>query len=378
MITSKAVAQSASIFLAVFTVTLGGALPAGNAASAEPPAAAASPDAGAPPGRVHGMLDKEIIRRVIRRHINEVKACYQRELSGDPELEGRIVVRFTIDGSGMVIASERVSSTMGNGIVEDCTVQAVKRWQFPKPIGGGMVIVTYPFALTPAGTNAPAPRDMKFEWLVPDRLLIHRSMDPIAGSANALIAVTDRGLILIDAPWTDAQTEEILRYGQYALQRPWIGAVITHDHRESAGGLGAVLRSGIPTAALDLTVAKLEKRGVHGVKSLFAAAAGAFKDPRGFEAFYPGPGHAPDNLVVAFPAWNAVFAGCLISSGELAELGVTVDADRRTWPAAVRRVQQRYPTPGVLIPGHGAVDRSASAYRHTLDLFALAASRSGD
>ena len=135
MITSKAVARSASIFLAVFTTTLGGALPAGNAASAEPPAAAAPPDAGAPPGRVRGVLDKEVIRRVIRRHTNEVKACYEPELSEDPELGGRIVVRFTIDGSGMVIASERVSSTMRNEIVENCTVQAVKRWQFPKSIG---------------------------------------------------------------------------------------------------------------------------------------------------------------------------------------------------------------------------------------------------
>ena len=29
--------------------------------------------------------------------------------------------------------------------------QAVRRWEFPKPLGGGIVIVSYPFVLTPAG-----------------------------------------------------------------------------------------------------------------------------------------------------------------------------------------------------------------------------------
>src|SRR3954462_13008109 len=59
---------------------------------------------------------------------------------------------------------------MGNARVENCTVQAVRRWEFPKPMGGGIVIVSYPFVLTPSGAPgagaaiasarqpAPAPR----------------------------------------------------------------------------------------------------------------------------------------------------------------------------------------------------------------------------
>jgi FHA domain len=100
---------------------------------------------------VRGSLDKEIIRRIIRRHINEVKFCYEQELTKKPQLGGRIMVQFTIAASGQVIASVLQNSTMANAKVENCTVQAVRRWEFPKPLGGGIVIVSYPFVLTPAG-----------------------------------------------------------------------------------------------------------------------------------------------------------------------------------------------------------------------------------
>jgi hypothetical protein len=100
---------------------------------------------------VRGSLDKEIIRRIIRRHINEVKFCYEQELTKKPQLGGRIMVQFTIAASGQVIASVLQNSTMSNAKVENCTVQAVRRWEFPKPLGGGIVIVSYPFVLTPAG-----------------------------------------------------------------------------------------------------------------------------------------------------------------------------------------------------------------------------------
>lgn len=114
---------------------------------------AKAPDVIPGQANVRGSLDKEIIRRIIRRHINEVKYCYEQELTKKPELGGRIMVQFTIAASGQVIASVLQSSTMGNIRVENCTVQAVRRWEFPKPLGGGIVIVSYPFVLTPAGSG---------------------------------------------------------------------------------------------------------------------------------------------------------------------------------------------------------------------------------
>ena len=100
---------------------------------------------------VRGTLDKEIIRRVVRRHLNEVKYCYQQALARRPTLEGRLVTQFTIAATGQVLAAFVQSSTLREVSVEACVVNAVKRWAFPAPDRGGLAMVSYPFTFTPAG-----------------------------------------------------------------------------------------------------------------------------------------------------------------------------------------------------------------------------------
>jgi hypothetical protein len=94
---------------------------------------------------VRGSLDKDIIRRVVRLHMNEVKYCYDQELVRKAGVEGRLSVQFVISPLGQVISSVMQSTTMNNVRVEKCVVDAVKRWEFPKPVGGGIAIVSYPF-----------------------------------------------------------------------------------------------------------------------------------------------------------------------------------------------------------------------------------------
>jgi TonB family protein len=103
--------------------------------------------------QVRGSLDMDFIRRIIRRHMNEVKYCYEQELVRQPGLEGRVSVQFVIAPLGQVVSSIMQSSTMGNARVEKCVVDAVKRWEFPKPMGGGNVIVSYPFNFTSGGSG---------------------------------------------------------------------------------------------------------------------------------------------------------------------------------------------------------------------------------
>ncbi len=97
--------------------------------------------------RVSGALDKDIIRRIVRAHINEVRACYNRGLELDPTLAGTLTVDFTIDAAGRVSAATEASTTVADRKVNACIVRAVKRWKFPKPQGGGSVEVEYPFVL---------------------------------------------------------------------------------------------------------------------------------------------------------------------------------------------------------------------------------------
>jgi TonB family protein len=106
------------------------------------------------PGTVkaRGRLDKEIIRRVIRSHLKEVKYCYETELVRKPDLYGRLTVQFTITPTGTVSSAAVEQSSLGNRNVEQCIAGAVKRWTFPQPEDGGIVLVNYPFVLqAPAG-----------------------------------------------------------------------------------------------------------------------------------------------------------------------------------------------------------------------------------
>jgi TonB family protein len=100
---------------------------------------------------VRGSLSKEVIRRVIQRHINEVRFCYEQELNQRPDLSGRVQIKFIISPSGAVQAANVENSSLGAARAEQCIAQAVRRWTFPAPDGGGIVIVSYPFVLEAAG-----------------------------------------------------------------------------------------------------------------------------------------------------------------------------------------------------------------------------------
>jgi hypothetical protein len=94
-----------------------------------------------------GCLDKEIIRRVVRQHRNEVRYCYERGLVIKPELQGRVVTSFTIAATGRVLGSAVTESSVRERDVEACIAEAVRRWEFPS--SQQISTVSYPFVLTP-------------------------------------------------------------------------------------------------------------------------------------------------------------------------------------------------------------------------------------
>ena len=94
-------------------------------------------------------LDKDIIRRIVRAHINEVRHCYNNGLAKTPDLSGRVEVKFAISAKGKVSSAKVKSSTLSDSAVATCIAKAVKRWKFPKPQGGVTVDVLYPFVLEP-------------------------------------------------------------------------------------------------------------------------------------------------------------------------------------------------------------------------------------
>jgi hypothetical protein len=96
-----------------------------------------------------GALDRSLIDEVIKRHMNQIRYCYQRELTKNPALGGKIVIKFVIAKDGTVSSAEKKTSTMNNSAVEQCIVGRFMRMVFPQPKGGGIVIVSYPFIFSP-------------------------------------------------------------------------------------------------------------------------------------------------------------------------------------------------------------------------------------
>jgi hypothetical protein len=97
------------------------------------------------PPILDGGLDREIVQRVVRQHRGELKACYENELQKNKSLQGELVIKFTISGKGEVIAAVKQSSDIKSASLEACVTQRIRRWVFPEPRGGGIVVVKYPF-----------------------------------------------------------------------------------------------------------------------------------------------------------------------------------------------------------------------------------------
>lgn len=100
-----------------------------------------------PPGELGGVMPKAAIRTVVRGHIAEVRACYNAGLARDPELRGRVHLRFTIMPDGSVAEVALTDDLADAADVGRCIAEAARRWKFPAPFG--RVIVSYPFVLEP-------------------------------------------------------------------------------------------------------------------------------------------------------------------------------------------------------------------------------------
>lgn len=101
-------------------------------------------------GKTSGGLDKAIIRRYIRRRLPRIRFCYEKELLKRPKLQGTVKLRFTIGPKGNVLAANAKGV---RPVVSRCVAKAVKTIQFPRPNGGGKVVVNYPFSFLPASRN---------------------------------------------------------------------------------------------------------------------------------------------------------------------------------------------------------------------------------
>lgn len=93
-----------------------------------------------------GSRSPESILRVIRAHIGGFRYTYEKYLKQNPNIGGKISLKFTISPAGDIIAISVASSNTGNGELDDEIKDKARRMKFD-PIEKGNVTVTYAFVL---------------------------------------------------------------------------------------------------------------------------------------------------------------------------------------------------------------------------------------
>lgn len=97
---------------------------------------------------VNGRLPAEVIRRIVRQNFGRFRMCYEQGLARNPNLEGRVGVRFVIGRDGAVSNVGNGGSDIPDSGVVSCVISAFYGLSFPQP-EGGIVQVTYPIMFSP-------------------------------------------------------------------------------------------------------------------------------------------------------------------------------------------------------------------------------------
>jgi hypothetical protein len=107
-----------------------------------------SPGIRAAAATINGRLPPEVIQRIVRQNFGRFRLCFENGLTKNPNLQGRVTVKFIIDRSGAVtMASDGGSELPDTGVVQ-CVVRGFSNLSFPAP-EGGVVQVAYPIIFTP-------------------------------------------------------------------------------------------------------------------------------------------------------------------------------------------------------------------------------------
>lgn len=200
-------------------------------------------------------------------------------------------------------------------------------------------------ALPPLSLRALAPN-----------VYLHRSHKDVTGfgvvGANGLLVTAKQEALLIDTAYSPEDTALLYQRAQDELHATVRALVVTHAHDDRVAGIDVLRQHQVPSYGLALT----QQRAREGKKpvpqhGLPAESAQTLAHVR-VETFFPGHGHAPDNLVVYLPDLGVLFGGCMVRAATDG-LGFLGDADVSSWRSAIQRVIERFPAARLVVPGHG-------------------------
>ena len=94
-------------------------------------------------------LSASRVHRVVRCNRGEIRECYEKRLLEQPDVAGRIVVRFYVNPDGAVDMFLVEDRSLGDIELAECIANAINNWSFPEP-DDGRVMVNLPISLAPA------------------------------------------------------------------------------------------------------------------------------------------------------------------------------------------------------------------------------------
>jgi hypothetical protein len=90
------------------------------------------------------------VRRYIRGHLPQIRACYESELQRNPTLTTKVTLRLVFGPSGQLF---HASADGVIGPMKDCILEAVYGWSLQNwqpELRSDLLVVTYPIALQPS------------------------------------------------------------------------------------------------------------------------------------------------------------------------------------------------------------------------------------
>lgn len=92
-----------------------------------------------------GMIDKDAVRRVVRRNLNQLKMCYERLGQHKRSSAGKVELGWDIYSEGCVRNVRVISSEIKDQKMLNCMKSRLTLWRFPGPPEGVIGEVKFPF-----------------------------------------------------------------------------------------------------------------------------------------------------------------------------------------------------------------------------------------
>ena len=101
----------------------------------------------------YGELDALVVRQKIKKDLPRINRCYESALRDEPQLAGKVSIRFAVVRAGYVKGVQVVENTTGNEKVERCVTRVLSAIRFPSRRTGKSLRFTFPFIFAPQTPN---------------------------------------------------------------------------------------------------------------------------------------------------------------------------------------------------------------------------------